>query len=735
MEPREAQNVPAEWAEAIQQALRDFKSPNKLKNSRCLETCLVSKRLDARPGVAPRELLREIFEDVLVELEENNPENADILRGRFWEGLSSKEMFGKGRPQPWAERTFYEHQTEALKEFVHLFWEREQVCRTATAEIATSPDQRQRSLTQNRQRVVVAASLILLGLGIVLIWVISYANSTPRPPSLGSASPSATLVMDVLPVTAIAGKPATTIALSPTADQTSAVTPAPSAALSRFKCGGPEGVQVANAGVFLRHQGISTFTVESSSGAVLSNKVRSLAIDPRGVWIGYFATDQHPGNGVGQFNRQSWADCGVPGEGAGKNINALAIDSKGQVWAATEKEGVLMFDGTRWRSYTLKDGLPSNEAFGLTIEKDDNVWVGTWEGVAKYNGRVWSVPYKEGEGTIYNNHVHAIAFDSEGNIWVGHMGRGVSQFRNADGKWINHRAEKGTIGGDVVYAITVRKADAARSESVWFVTSNGVSSYESGMWKTYRKGDGLPDDTANAVAIDRYNRVWAATAGGVAYLDGGRWVTYDTVPTLSIAFGPPCSGCPYDTDHVWTGTATMGLAHSRIPYPVSVPVLDVISVRYQKIDTPDEPFQNEIVVAPGEEFLAEIVVSPRSPYTLVHDSAIGRGDLLSSIEEGEEKRYGAYVQMEVTGTVESGQRFTFVDTDNPFRAPQLPDGVDEQKFTSRWRVWMYTRYVGPIIEVVFTVRRPSNQPTVNPTVVVPSSMRPRPSWLLNVSAR
>jgi Tol biopolymer transport system component len=96
------------------------------------------------------------------------------------------------------------------------------------------------------------------------------------------------------------------------------------------------------------------------------------------------------------------------------------------------------------------------------------------------------VPFKEGEGNIYNNHVHAIAFDSEGNIWVGHMGRGVSQFRNADGKWINHRAEKGTIGGDVVYAITVRKADAARLESVWFATSNGVSSYASGTWKTYR---------------------------------------------------------------------------------------------------------------------------------------------------------------------------------------------------------------------------------------------------------
>lgn len=203
-----------------------------------------------------------------------------------------------------------------------------------------------------------------------------------------------------------------------------------------------------------------------------------------------------------------------------------------------------------------------------------------------------------------------------------------------------------------------------------------------------------------------YNRVWAATKGGVAYLDGQTWVAYDNISTLSIAFGPNCTRCPYDSDSVWTGTEKAGLTQSRLPLPLSVTPIDVVSVRYRSLDAPDAPFQDSIVVTPGEKFLAEILISPREPYTLTEQ----RGDFLANMED-DDKRYGAYVQIAVKGTVESGERYTFVDYDDPFTAPQLPDGVQEQKLTVRYRTWMHTRYVGPIIEVTFTVRRPGASAT------------------------
>jgi hypothetical protein len=55
---------------------------------------------------------------------------------------------------------------------------------------------------------------------------------------------------------------------------------------------------------------------------------------------------------------------------------------------------------------------------------------------------------------------------------------------------------------------------------------------------------------------------------------------------------------------------------------------------------------------------------------------------------------------------QSGQPFTFTDPDNPLVAPQPAGGERETTFTSRWRVWMDTRYAGPAIYLNFTVRRP-----------------------------
>jgi hypothetical protein len=107
-----------------------------------------------------------------------------------------------------------------------------------------------------------------------------------------------------------------------------------------------------------------------------------------------------------------------------------------------------------------------------------------------------------------------------------------------------------------------------------------------------------------------------------------------------------------------------------------------------------------IAVVPGEEFRFEVVAAPRSPYQL------REGDFLSNVDENDANLFGAYELIAVTGTIEPGQPFRFTDHDNPLVAPQLAEGEQEKTFTTRWRVWMRTRYAGPAIHISFTVRRP-----------------------------
>jgi DNA-binding CsgD family transcriptional regulator len=506
--------------------------------------------------------------------------------------------------------------------------------------------------------------------------------------------------------------------LAPTESLVISPTVTNSALIKRVSlCGETDTAQYSVNPTFLRHQGVSVFNVENTDGAVMSNFIRTLKIDQRGVWIGYFATEaNHPG-GIGLYTKQEWIHCNHPVGVINYNINGIEIDHTGKIWIATEQSGVSVYDGIEWRTYTTQDGLPNNITFGLKIDNNGIIWVATLEGVASFDGKTWKAPYSASNNTLFHNKVHAIAFDLSGNIWVGHINDGVSQYDNASGKWVYHSTTTSGLGGNEIRAILVLPADARSPESIWFATADGgISKFEQGLWTVFRIENGLPSDSVTALAIDKYARIWAATSAGVAYFDGSRWVLYNTLNTLSIAFGPPCQDCPYNDEHVWTGTKEAGLSHSRLPYLDHETAIRITEVCFQLIVTRErtcpalfELKDPHVITAtysrpltPGEKLRFEVTVAPRVPHQLRED----RGDFLSNADENDSNLLGAHSLIPVKGTVDPGQPFTFTAYDNPLVAPQLADGEHEQVFTSTWRVWMHTRYVGPTIRIVFIVRKP-----------------------------
>jgi hypothetical protein len=116
--------------------------------------------------------------------------------------------------------------------------------------------------------------------------------------------------------------------------------------------------------------------------------------------------------------------------------------------------------------------------------------------------------------------------------------------------------------------------------------------------------------------------------------------------------------------------------------------VDIISVDYPKI------------VAPGEKFSPRIVVIPRAPYQLRED----RGDFLAVVSEDGSQLFGIHPHISVTGNVEPGQPYIFLDQNMPIVAPQLTGNDKEKTYSVKYRVWMHTRYTGPIITINFTVR-------------------------------
>lgn len=59
---------------------------------------------------------------------------------------------------------------------------------------------------------------------------------------------------------------------------------------------------------------------------------------------------------------------------AGDNVYGIAQDKDGFIWISTET-GVSRFDGTSFKNYMVKDGLPSNDVTDVVIDRRNRVWV------------------------------------------------------------------------------------------------------------------------------------------------------------------------------------------------------------------------------------------------------------------------------------------------------------------------------------------------------------------------
>ena len=110
-------------------------------------------------------------------------------------------------------------------------------------------------------------------------------------------------------------------------------------------------------------------------------------------------------------------------------IYTIAIDSQGNKWIGTN-EGLVKFDGVRWTVYkTLNSGLPSNYVYAIAIDSQGTKWIGTNEGLARFDGVNWAV-YKTSSLDFPSDNVYTIAIDSEGTKWIGTNG-GVAVYQES----------------------------------------------------------------------------------------------------------------------------------------------------------------------------------------------------------------------------------------------------------------------------------------------------------------
>lgn len=195
-------------------------------------------------------------------------------------------------------------------------------------------------------------------------------------------------------------------------------------------------------------------------------------------------------------------------------IQRIRSDRQGNLWFCTA-EGISVFDGSQFRSFTVRDGLPSRLVNDLIETSSGEYWVATDGGLCRFlpsaqPGRGHFERFVIGTRSDANR-VQTLFEDSKHFLWLG-TDEGLYRLRRNEGKLV---FEAIPLGQGVEQPVLAIAEDSVRR--IWAGQIDGVS-YRSaeGMAGHLGKAQGVPM-VVKALAVDG-RKLWLG-GEGLAQLD------------------------------------------------------------------------------------------------------------------------------------------------------------------------------------------------------------------------
>ncbi|GAE59490.1 hypothetical protein XPN_1396, partial [Xanthomonas arboricola pv. pruni MAFF 301427] len=159
---------------------------------------------------------------------------------------------------------------------------------------------------------------------------------------------------------------------------------------------------------------------------------------------------------------------------------------------------------TRW---SMDDGLPHNLVHAVAQGADGLIWLGTWEGVARFNGRDFTVYDRQNTPGVELGGVFVVVRDSTGGMLFGTAFDGVYHYQ--DGHW-QQLGDASAL--HLAVSALLRRADGA----LWVGTPQTLYRIEpDGRVVDVGRQAGLPRARITALAAERDGALWVGTEVGL----------------------------------------------------------------------------------------------------------------------------------------------------------------------------------------------------------------------------
>lgn len=262
--------------------------------------------------------------------------------------------------------------------------------------------------------------------------------------------------------------------------------------------------------------------------------VASLCQDQKGnLWV---ATD---GKGVYVMNalNDEMSRYPLDEKHYGRHFKVVAMDSEENLWFGTYKNGLLRKKKNSSRIEVFKKeeekhSLPDNEITCIFESKDKTLWIGTNNGLAKYDKsknqfvRI-NIPRKLVT-------VLSIGETSDGIIWIGTYGGYILSYNPKDNALNNNPLPfQARIVSDIL----------VHDDTIWIATSGkglSVYGYKKKKATTYTEKNGLASNYVSSLLRDSRGCIWMGTNKGISKLfpetgEVQNYNTQDGVQSLKFA--------------------------------------------------------------------------------------------------------------------------------------------------------------------------------------------------------
>jgi signal transduction histidine kinase/ligand-binding sensor domain-containing protein len=247
-----------------------------------------------------------------------------------------------------------------------------------------------------------------------------------------------------------------------------------------------------------------------------------------------------------QYPRDAWlVQDGLPQN----SIDAILRSSDGYLWIGTQ-EGLARYDGRRFKLFeqSVTDGLNSNQISSLLEDRSGNIWIGTnGGGLSVLHDREFEV-YDWQDG-LSSNAVSTLYEDRKGYLWVGTTGGGLNRF---DGQtFITFTTEDGLPGNTILTLME----DAAGV--LWVATQAGLSRFSEGTFTLADSRSELPGEHVRAMHSAEDGSLWLGTDQGLVRMVGDDLTTHTT--TEGLCGNVVTSLLEDPAGALWVGTRDGGL--------------------------------------------------------------------------------------------------------------------------------------------------------------------------------